>query len=1067
MAEPDVKVTFGAQIDDLKDKIGEVQGIFKELTERFALVAAAVAGGAAFKEFIGETNQLNAEATKLSRTLGITGEDAGTLNTALGDIGSDADTYTAAFLKFNRQLRSNSDTMRALGVDVDGLRSGQKSSNEVFQEAIKIVGQYKPGVDQTQVAMQLFGRSVDDVQRLMKLSNEKLEEAKKKNQELNLVVTQEGVAASKAYKEAMNDVGDVLSGLKKTIGEAVMPLFTESAQRLASIGPTVVAATKEAAATFVEIWRTVRDTVGVVFDAIGEIVKAVGDVIKDVFGGSGTLTAMDVFRGALRWVLEAFIGFRVGVEEVVNVVRTGLQLLMDGFTTFAKVSERALSLDFAGAEAAFRAGIERRTRILEEGIRRAVEIAEKGKEDLDKAAGSDVNYGHEGRGSAPPSKTGSKRAPDFDKAGADKANQLAQARLALERANDEAALALQKEYLDEASRALDDAYKRNLISTKDYYDVRLMLEQAGIDAALTARRKELDEAKKAEGSAKDEPARLKFQAQEAKLLGEINVLEAKRVDIVRANAAEYRKAEQERQDSLKQIALTAEQSNATSEVANERSNLEQMKTLRQISAEDAFQIERQLEEKTYASQVAALAARQELVHGDAVKQAQLNADIEAAERDHQQRLNDIDRAAVLEREKYSIQAQQNVQSSFAKMVGDLLSGTKKVSDVFRQLGIDIANTFTNLIAHKFTDRLFDVTGINKAIDSFVNIVTTGINRMVTMWVGGEAAQTTAATSGAATRQGVKAAEAATNVAQKATETTAAVTSESAQTAAASAGDATRTATGEAATATAIASQQAQSVAAILGYAAEAAVAAMASVAAIPVVGWAMAPEVGAATYATGLAYLASAAGGYADVPEDQIAQIHKREMVLPASLATGLRKLVGDGGINPLRDATQLITAAQDNLISNQTRVVRLASERLSVTAANDERIPSQETVQRVANGAAIGVGDAVQALSQTGAATQARRTEFPTALPASLGAAGRLTAAPASAPSLSSSLSHQVVQNMVAAGIGKGLGAGPTINLNTIDARTGAEFLLRNGRGIAKSLERQGRNFVGVKGSV
>ncbi|MTV64462.1 hypothetical protein, partial [Streptococcus pneumoniae] len=70
MAENDVNVRFGAQIDDLKSKVGEVQNIFKDLTQRFVVLAAAAAGGAAFSNFIDEANQMNIAAEKASRTIG-------------------------------------------------------------------------------------------------------------------------------------------------------------------------------------------------------------------------------------------------------------------------------------------------------------------------------------------------------------------------------------------------------------------------------------------------------------------------------------------------------------------------------------------------------------------------------------------------------------------------------------------------------------------------------------------------------------------------------------------------------------------------------------------------------------------------------------------------------------------------------------------------------------------------------------------------------------------------------------------------------------------------------------
>ena len=83
-----------------------------------------------------------------------------------------------------------------------------------------------------------------------------------------------------------------------------------------------------------------------------------------------------------------------------------------------------------------------------------------------------------------------------------------------------------------------------------------------------------------------------------------------------------------------------------------------------------------------------------------------------------------------------------------------------------------------------------------------------------------------------------------------------------------------------------------------GAAAVYAINAMASVAAIPMIGWAMAPGVGAEAYGSGLAFagLASAAGGWERVPSDQLAQIHKNEMVLPAHIAEPVRQMAARGG---------------------------------------------------------------------------------------------------------------------------------------------------------------------------
>lgn len=93
--------------------------------------------------------------------------------------------------------------------------------------------------------------------------------------------------------------------------------------------------------------------------------------------------------------------------------------------------------------------------------------------------------------------------------------------------------------------------------------------------------------------------------------------------------------------------------------------------------------------------------------------------------------------------------------------------------------------------------------------------------------------------------------------------------------------------------------KAKGVSEITSNAAVAASAAAASVAAIPVYGWALAPEVAATTFADTIAWtgaLASAFSGF-DVPVgvNPMTQLHQEEMVLPADIANPLRESLAEG----------------------------------------------------------------------------------------------------------------------------------------------------------------------------
>jgi hypothetical protein len=95
-------------------------------------------------------------------------------------------------------------------------------------------------------------------------------------------------------------------------------------------------------------------------------------------------------------------------------------------------------------------------------------------------------------------------------------------------------------------------------------------------------------------------------------------------------------------------------------------------------------------------------------------------------------------------------------------------------------------------------------------------------------------------------------------------------------------------------------QTADGIASVTSNAGIAGAAAFASTAAIPIIGPELAPAAAAAAVAGAMSFapMASAAGGFWQVPGDQIAAIHTDEMVLPAWAANPLRSLISGGAAN-------------------------------------------------------------------------------------------------------------------------------------------------------------------------
>lgn len=432
---------------------------------------------------------------------------------------------------------------------------------------------------------------------------------------------------------------------------------------------------------------------------------------------------------------------------------------------------------------------------------------------------------------------------------------------------------------------------------------------------------------------KDHAAQLKANADERALLeagnsgGQNN---AKLIENANQKAALEQKYQTERASIIAAgktavVQLETEEANQRTEIAKEaakqrqdveRANAAEKRTLALEAADAEIQADRNLQssgqitkaqlledEKNYLREKLAIDEQADaedlalLTKGTAAYIKEQDKILDAARKEKAAEAALDDKAAAEKLASYQHVA-KGIANSFASTTADLIKGTESWSKAF-------------------------TSAMNTALDSSVKMLYESLAKHIAT----EYAKTSATTAGTASRLAVSTAAGAKDMARSIAEGVRHLFTETHKTAATVAGTATRetadtaaTARGTAANATEVATHTAMettkttvtlaaiaarlaaqvtaNVAEITGSAADYAVNAMASVAAIPVTGWAMAPGVGAAAYATGMSFLPSAAGGWDSVPADTLAHIHKQEMVMSAPLATGLRNLIANGGEN-------------------------------------------------------------------------------------------------------------------------------------------------------------------------
>lgn len=279
-------------------------GAFTKVNGILIGFAGLLAGGAMFRAAISETVELEKAAVKLGRQLGIGATEASVLQVALDDVYQDASQLEAGMAKLVKTLNSDEEAITRLGVATRDQNGQFRSQLDIMLDVNSRLSQFKEGTDRNVEGMKIYGKAWKDVEPLMALTRDRMEESRKKAQELGLIVGEQNVAALSRYRAAMNDAGDVMTAIKKVIGDALMPVLTKLAEWWSTIGPAAVMVFKVAigglAMAFqflvtgvTTAWQTVNAVVNNIGASIIALGKAAGQAVEGNFEDAGkTLKAI-------------------------------------------------------------------------------------------------------------------------------------------------------------------------------------------------------------------------------------------------------------------------------------------------------------------------------------------------------------------------------------------------------------------------------------------------------------------------------------------------------------------------------------------------------------------------------------------------------------------------------------------------------------------------------------------------------------------------------------------------------------------------------------------------------
>ena len=209
------------------EKLKEVGNKVESVGQALAPVSKAAAGvgaallGAGYKA-VTTADDLNT----LAKQTGLTTEDLQKMQYASDLIDVSFDSMTGAVKKLKKSMTGHDKTWQALGVSVKDADGNMRNVRDVFYDTVKALSKVENETERDQLAMDLFGKSADELAGVIDDGGAALDQYGDKAKELGLVLDQDTL-------NALNETNDALDTMKAQLGGSVVKLGAAVATVLA------------------------------------------------------------------------------------------------------------------------------------------------------------------------------------------------------------------------------------------------------------------------------------------------------------------------------------------------------------------------------------------------------------------------------------------------------------------------------------------------------------------------------------------------------------------------------------------------------------------------------------------------------------------------------------------------------------------------------------------------------------------------------------------------------------------------------------------------------------------
>lgn len=325
---------------------GVMQKGLEVMASKFVEMAQAVI------EFGFNVISLADDLNTLSKTTNLSTETLQEFRYASAFLDVDESTLTGSLTKLTRQMYSAStgseasaEAFKTLGINIRNADGSLRPRYDVFLETIDALGQIDDEVTRDGLAMQIFGKSAQELNPLIAAGSSALDEYRKQAHEVGYVMDQETLDRMNSVNDEVDRMNLQFDALKNQLGTAVAPVIHEVVTALGDfvaavdwevVGQIIYVALMTIVGAFMAAYEIVKTVIDV-FGWLGEVFEQIPAKVKEMTDAVAT-KFKELKDSALNWGKDMVQGFIDGIQAKFEAFKTKVKSLADTVSSFLHFS---------------------------------------------------------------------------------------------------------------------------------------------------------------------------------------------------------------------------------------------------------------------------------------------------------------------------------------------------------------------------------------------------------------------------------------------------------------------------------------------------------------------------------------------------------------------------------------------------------------------------------------------------------------------------------------------------------------------------------------------------------